>query len=90
MGRSCRHLVTLATVRTKLWGRSRWLWGLELLVVVCFLVVFVETDRSAIKLIAAGCVLIRLVISAIQVGEWRRRQRRAARGTSDDGVMPQR
>jgi hypothetical protein len=82
--RSYKHMATLAVVRAKLWGRSRWQWGLELLVVVCFVVVLVESDRLAIKLLAAGCVLIRVVTSAFQFTEWRRRQGRAVRPAEDD------
>lgn len=77
-------------MRTKLWGRARWVWALDLIVVVCFVIVFIETDRPAIKLIAAVCVLLRLVISATLISGWRSKQRRAADDARDNRVMPPR
>ena len=76
-------------MRRRFWGRSTWLWGVELAVVACFVVVRVVSDKTSTKIIAVGYVLVRVLFSAIQVSEWRQRQR-STDDARDDGVVPPR
>lgn len=73
-----------AMLRGRLWGRPRWLWGVEIVVVVGFVVVFFITDKTATKIIAAGLVVTRLAFVAVEVAERRHRERVAANDARND------
>jgi hypothetical protein len=86
----CRgHLATLAAMRRTLWGRPRWQWVLEVMLVAIVTVVLLLLNRPASPIIAGGFVVVRVVVWTVQVAVWFQKKG-AMDGPRDDRVMPPR
>lgn len=66
-------------MRRTLWGRPRWLWLLELVLVAVVAIVLLLLHRPGSPVIAGGFVFVRVVVWIIEVALWFQRK-----GAMDD------
>lgn len=66
-------------VRGMLWGRPRWTWALDVVVVLVFGFVLASTDDQVVRLIAVAAIALRIVTALIPVAVWRSRTRQDER-----------
>lgn len=65
-------------MRGVLWGRPKWLWAIDAVLVLVFLVILVVTDQQSTRVIAGAITALRVAAALLQIGRWRTRQREPA------------